>query len=383
MKNVYRLIRNFFRIEATEKFYKKKFMHNNLCILILSVYLTFEQFYYGFFTSEFGSLRQKIFLGTAVLMIMYILISGYIQVKKVRTISWIHKIYEISLGAVGFVIAIVRSLMLHNDAFALPTIYIAVIYGFAVFFYFSPMISFGIYFISCTSIIILLPMFHPEIVQVTYVQDVVTNNIIAWIASAVSYRRYVKEYQSQQIISDKNEELQAQTDHVQKTNQILQHISAVDSLTNIYNRRKLNEFLRIEYDKCKASLKKISLILMDVDFFKSVNDTYGHSVGDKVLEQLGELLKNNVNSNDEVGRWGGEEFLIICPETDSEEAFHLAEKINKVIQRYDFQLENSVTCSFGVATSKEIDTVTNLIIRADKGLYKAKALGRNRVEKEK
>ena len=381
MNDRFRLIHNFFMIEDSEKFYHKKFMHNNLCIFILSVYLTFEQLYYGIFMSEAGSLKQEIFLISACILTGYILISGYIQLRKVQQISWIHKVYEVSLGVAGFSIAIVRSLMIQNDTFALPSIYIAVIYGFAVFFFISPMISFSIYLLSSTAIILLLPVFHPQVVHNTYVEDIVTNNITAWIASVINFRRYVNEYRSQQTIYRKNEELLAQTDKIQKTNQRLQYISNMDSLTNIYNRRKLNEFLKVEYNRCREAKKEISLILMDVDFFKSVNDTYGHSVGDQVLEQLGELLKKQINPKDVVGRWGGEEFLIICPETDFERAFDLAEKIRKVIQQYNFKLENRITCSFGVATSKDIDTITNLIIRADKGLYKAKAMGRNRVEK--
>lgn len=228
--------------------------------------------------------------------------------------------------------------------------------------------------------LILLPLFHPEIVLITYVQDIVTNNFIAWIASVISYRRYVREYRCQQTISDKNEELQAKTANIQKTNQTLQYMSNIDDLTNIYNRRKLNEFLELEYERCRAAGKNISLILIDVDFFKAINDTYGHSAGDKVLEQFGKLLKQNVSLNNIVGRWGGEEFLMICPETNLEEAVCLAEKIRRMVQNDDFKLENQVTCSLGVATNQNIDTITNLIIRADRGLYRAKALGRNRVE---
>lgn len=207
-----------------------------------------------------------------------------------------------------------------------------------------------------------------------------TNNFIAWIASVISYRRYVREYRCQQTISDKNEELQAKTANIQKTNQTLQYMSNIDDLTNIYNRRKLNEFLELEYERCRAAGKNISLILIDVDFFKAINDTYGHSAGDKVLEQFGKLLKQNVSLNNIVGRWGGEEFLMICPETNLEEAVCLAEKIRRMVQNDDFKLENQVTCSLGVATNQNIDTITNLIIRADRGLYRAKALGRNRVE---
>lgn len=372
-------IHNSIIINGTNKFNIKKFMHNNLCILILSVYLSIEQLYYGFYTTEFGSTTKKIFIGTAFIMMIYVVISGLIQANKVKKFSWINKLYEISFSIIGFGITIARSLLFNNNTFALPSLYIAVIYGFAVFFYFSPGVSLLIYCISCNFIVVLMPTFNPDIVSITYVQDIVTNNIIAWIASVINYHRYVKEFEFQETIYYKNEELQAKTESIQKTNRMLQYISNVDELTNIYNRRKLNEFLQIEYDRCELSKNKISVILMDIDFFKSVNDNYGHTIGDKVLKQFGELLKNNIGKNNKVGRWGGEEFLIICPETDFNSAFSLAEKMRRCIEEHDFKLKNNVTCSFGVATSKDRDTITNLIIRADNGLYKAKESGRNNI----
>nr|WP_315024995.1 diguanylate cyclase [uncultured Aminipila sp.] len=377
------LFHRIFLKENTEDFNKKKLMHNNLCILALSIYLTIEQLYYGFYTLAFGGLICKIYYGTAFVMVIYAILSGYIQIKKIKRIRWFHKIYEISFGFFGFIVAIVRALLVQNNIFALPTIYVAVIYGFAVFFYFSPSISFGIYCLTCTSIIILLPVFQPEAIHITYVQDILSNNIIAWIASVITYQRYVREYKSQQIISNKNKLLKAKTNRIEKKNKVLQYISNVDDLTNIFNRRKLNEILETEYDRCGKSNREISLILMDVDLFKLINDTFGHNAGDRVLAQLGEILKNNVSQSDKAGRWGGEEFLIICPETESEDAFMLAEKIRKVILNYDFKLEYNVTCSFGVATSIETDTITDLMLKADKGLYKAKEGGRNRVEEGK
>ncbi|QHI73561.1 GGDEF domain-containing protein [Aminipila terrae] len=316
-------------------------------------------------------------------MLLYALLSGYFQIKKVKKITVLHKIYEISFGGFGFAVAISRALLLQNSVFAIPTIYIAVIYGFAVFFYFSPVISLCMYSITCISITVLFPVFHHDLVQLTFAQDILSNNIIAWIACVINYQRYAKEYESQRMICDKNERLQAKTSKIEKTNQVLQYISNVDALTNIYNRRKLNEILETEYDRCKMLSKNIALILMDVDLFKSINDTYGHNDGDRVLAQLGQILKNNVGKSDKVGRWGGEEFLIICPETDIEDAFNLAERIRKIIQNSEFRLGRNITCSFGVTEKKEPDTINDLMLRADKGLYKAKEGGRNRVEQEK
>lgn len=367
--------------QNTKEFNKKRFMHNNLCILALAIYLTLEQLYYGLFTVNEVGLMKVTYLITASIMVVYAVISVYIHTKKVKGISWFHWVYQISFGFWGFAVAIFRSLMIQNSSFALPTIYIAVIYGFAVFFYFTPLVTFAIYSITSILLIIFLPMCQPGFLHITYVQDILSNNIIAWIASIISYRHYVKEFKTQMLICNKNDLLQAKTNKIERTNEALRYISNVDALTHIYNRRKLDEILELEYDRCKLVNRKISLILMDVDLFKSINDTYGHNVGDKVLQKIGEILKDNVRKSDRVGRWGGEEFLFICVETNLEEAFNVAEKIRKKIEGFDFNIGVKVTCSFGVTTNKKIDTITNLIHRVDKGLYKAKESGRNRVEK--
>ncbi|MBN7772780.1 GGDEF domain-containing protein [Clostridium aminobutyricum] len=354
-------------------------MHNNLCILILSIYLTIEQLYYGFYVTTSGLIHIIHFI-TAFVMALYGVISGTIQVKKVKNVSWILKIYEVSFGFFGFAIAIARTLLVHNHLFVLPTIYSSVIYGFAVVFYFSPAVNFCIYGTTSLLTIFLLPIFQPDIVQSSFIPDILSNNIIAWIVSVINYRRYVKEFRNQKIICDKNKLLQAKTTKIEKINEALRYTSSMDELTNIYNRRKLNEILEIEYGRCRRENKKISLILLDIDLFKTINDTYGHNVGDMVLTKIGELLKNNVEKSEKVGRWGGEEFLIICPETDFEKAVYLAERIRKIIEEFNFHLTTKVTCSFGVATNIKMDTISNLLLRADMGLYKAKDSGRNRVE---
>lgn len=367
--------------EHSAKFNEKKFIHNNICILALSSFLVLEQLYYGIFITESGSMLQKIYFISSFVMVFYSVLSGYFYIKKVSKITWYHNFFEISFGFFGFAISIVRALIVQNTIFALPTIYIAVLYGFAVFFYFPPIISFFIYLFNSILMILLLPRFQPDIVHFTYIQDIVSNNIIAFFAAIINYRRYVKEYKAQKLIASKNVELQVKTNKVEKTNEVLRYISNVDALTNIYNRRKLNEILEKEYDACKIFNRKLSLILMDVDLFKAINDTFGHTAGDKVLSNLGELLKNNVRRSEIVGRWGGEEFLIICIDTDSRTAYYLAERIRNEIEKYDFKLDCNLTCSFGVATNREIENLESLINRTDNALYKAKECGRNRVER--
>lgn len=125
------------------------------------------------------------------------------------------------------------------------------------------------------------------------------------------------------------------------------------------------------------------VILMDIDFFKKVNDIYGHQVGDDVLVETAEILKNTVRKIDVLGRWGGEEFLIVCPQTSLEGAEVLALKINAAIEAHVYKTyPKSVTMSLGVASF--LDKVTqkpeDIVANADKVLYEAKANGRNQVK---
>ena len=125
-----------------------------------------------------------------------------------------------------------------------------------------------------------------------------------------------------------------------------------------------------------------SIIILDIDKFKSVNDTYGHQVGDSLLQELAKLLKTNVRFEDAVGRWGGEEFLILLPNSDLESARLLAEKLRSLMEAQNFAYVGRRTSSFGVASYHLHDDEKSMTARADAALYLAKENGRNRVEIE-
>jgi diguanylate cyclase (GGDEF)-like protein len=121
-------------------------------------------------------------------------------------------------------------------------------------------------------------------------------------------------------------------------------------------------------------------MLIDIDFFKKVNDTYGHPQGDKVLKGVAEILKNNSREIDTVGRWGGEEFLLILTHTDLDTATSVANKLRSKIKAYDFGLEREITASFGVTEFDiEKDTESSILSRVDANLYEAKETGRDKV----
>lgn len=163
-------------------------------------------------------------------------------------------------------------------------------------------------------------------------------------------------------------------------------LATIDGLTELYNHRYFQETLKKQIEISKRYEQPFSLIIIDIDFFKKFNDTYGHQAGDAVLRQVAQTLKRNSRTTDFVCRYGGEEMSIILPNTTAEEALFNANRINKAVAEREFQLNSTetgkVTISVGVATYPDnAETAQELIEIADKGLYWAKEHGRNQVGK--
>ncbi|AXE30401.1 hypothetical protein DK842_11130 [Chromobacterium phragmitis] len=152
-----------------------------------------------------------------------------------------------------------------------------------------------------------------------------------------------------------------------------------DDITGLANRRHANQALLRESERSGRSGRRYSVLLLDLDHFKHINDSHGHLVGDMVLQRFGLALRQRSRQLDTVARWGGEEFIIICPETEQEGARVLAENIAKLLRETDFSPVQSVTASIGVATLADDDTPDSLVHRADMHLYAAKQAGRDRV----
>ena len=171
-------------------------------------------------------------------------------------------------------------------------------------------------------------------------------------------------------------------DKLKNANKRLEDLSNIDGLTGLYNRRHLMEVLSQEFEEGKRYSTNLSFIMLDIDDFKSINDLYGHQKGDMVLKEIGKLLKRNLRSTDIVGRYGGEEFAIILPQTDIKGARITAERIRKQVEKHRFEGLNRVTISLGVSSNKNCNSIDELIKRADNALYSAKRKGKNRVEVE-
>ncbi|MDD3506525.1 MAG: GGDEF domain-containing protein, partial [Sulfurimonas sp.] len=158
----------------------------------------------------------------------------------------------------------------------------------------------------------------------------------------------------------------------------LEKFATIDKLTGIYNRRRIDEFMLIEIEIAKRHSQNLSIILIDIDHFKLVNDTYGHQIGDIVLKKTTEIISQNLRKSDIFGRWGGEEFLIICPHTNEDEALILAQKLRVAIESHRFETVGEKTICLGIAQLKDGDTDKTLMQKVDNALYSAKNGGRNR-----
>ncbi len=166
---------------------------------------------------------------------------------------------------------------------------------------------------------------------------------------------------------------------LEEKNMELTKISITDKLTGIYNRSKLDENLQKELARSERNGDLFAVIMLDIDHFKAVNDNFGHQVGDEVLVTIAKILHKNLRKIDTLGRWGGEEFLILCPHTNKEGGIEKAQRLRKLIESYNFKGVGQKTASFGVAIYRQDDTEKSIIHRVDTAMYQAKNNGRNQV----
>lgn len=169
--------------------------------------------------------------------------------------------------------------------------------------------------------------------------------------------------------------------NVYESRKKMEALATTDRLTGLYNRTKLDADLDEELKRAERFGHALGLIMMDVDYFKQINDRYGHQMGDVVLRNLSEQISTHVRSVDSVYRWGGEEIVILCLEIDQAAIMDKAEMLRRLIEEHHCTaFKENITASFGVTLCRESDTAAGVVQRADRAMYRAKNLGRNRVE---
>jgi len=152
-----------------------------------------------------------------------------------------------------------------------------------------------------------------------------------------------------------------------------------DGLTGLYNRLRIDQIFLDQFSAAKTNNTPFSIVLLDLDLFKAINDEHGHQIGDQVLQQAAQIIEHMCQNGQVASRWGGEEFLVLCPDTDQQEAMIFAENMKQAIKTGHYPVTNTITASIGVATLNQDYSEDELLKRADDALYSAKNSGRNKI----
>lgn len=238
-------------------------------------------------------------------------------------------------------------------------------------FGFTSIFLMGVHFsiillLASSGVLVIFLMYCQSVNGVNYqVQliNIISFTIVAFILTRIIFHYQYKDFSNRVIIQDQKERLK--------------EMAMKDPLTSLFNRRIFEELGYLELARVKRYSGDLSILIFDLDHFKKINDEYGHPVGDSVLIEIASLVANNIRETDIFIRWGGEEFVIISPGTNSDGMNILSEKIRKLIDEYKSSENPSVTVSVGYTSYQNNDQLNDMIKRADNALYCAKTEGRN------
>lgn len=272
---------------------------------------------------------------------------------------------SISILLLSVIVTYLR--FLNNESDLL--LYLVVLFALSIVVINKPLKSVVLFFGSYILLMLLISNYTPQHFTSSILFNGLTFIIIATISSTISYTNQLK------IFIEKNESKEA--------NKRLRNLSRTDLLTGLNNRRRIDEVLKKETLNSNKRKSPLSIILIDIDYFKKINDEYGHQLGDQILIEFGKVLKEYLRISDTAGRWGGEEFIVICSDTTQEEANALAQRLRRKINEHDFTHDLKIKVSMGICQMEVNGSLDEVIAWADKALYKAKAKGRNRIEVKK
>jgi len=278
-----------------------------------------------------------------------------------------------TLFLIGILAAGILLSLYEQSTLASSSTYFLAVFTIAAFITMPPMISMVLFLISNIVFILLLPQFQTLPVLISTLNiNTLSMTAVAWILNQMVSRDKVKSFINEKIIIENNVELE-------KKNKELNELTMLDSMTNLLNHKNSLRRLKEEVDRAKRIAYPLSVAMVDLDNFKLVNDTYGHQIGDEVLIQVAQILSENCRATDTVGRYGGEEFIVIMPDTNGQDAALLLERIQTCIEKTIFKEGIHVTVSCGISELSG-ESVHGILKSSDIMLYEAKKKGKNRVE---
>lgn len=315
----------------------------------------------GDFQSDFISI---LFLKKGFILFNLVLIPIIYTIWKKRE-SIPVKLAQYVLGIYYFVLMMATAMVvLGVQELSFLHIYLMSVFGIAITVEMHPIHIFLLVLPAHLLTVSMAPFTNNDTLVIrTLLVNISFSNLAAIILSIMAYNNRVSAFVNRELIIEKNKQL---ADMVKR-----------DGMTNLYNHKASFEKLKNEMDHCNRTNAPLSIILFDIDDFKQVNDTYGHLTGDIVLKELSHMMKSMTRSTDVVGRYGGEEFLLILPGTNLEGAKILTQKIQSELNSTSFEKDISITVSGGISQYSN-ESVDELMSITDKKLYKAKRSGKNR-----
>lgn len=355
------------KVDNRIRYREERYKQNNKTLLMMATFLWVEQLLYGLLFTSPTTLIGKTHLVTSAVSFVYFLVLTYMysQNKKALKVTWPKEVFLFSYAVFGIGLSIYRAIYISGTEFSIPVIYIAVLYGSAIVFYFPALWRFLLYSCGVALFVGLCLKVNDGFLYDTFIQDILMNNLLAWFASILAYKRFTKEVDSVVKIEEQNIELV--------------RLSNTDTLTQIYNRRYLDQRLMELHEEAIVLEQSYAIIMADIDYFKKINDRFGHVTGDQVLIDVTNTLNSLLGEEHIFGRWGGEEFMIICKNSTVLEATKLAHALKELLENRSFHIDCQITCSFGVSAFAYDTSFVDTVLSADKALYKSKDNGRNQV----
>ena len=340
--------------------------------------------------------KENIFYSTnsyyaSMYVVMIIVASSFLLIyRKIADINFSVKYKRrIIVGYISFILYWSAAMsILDQMTYGQILVYIIAIIAIAEFTCLEPGVLLPM-FLSCQIIfVVALPIFQESTKEVY--GNIVNSTIFVLLSLVIArmlYKSRVENFLNRKTIEENNETLNEINQKLQQANETLEKLSITDSLSDLNNRRKFDEAIVLEWNRCKRHKVELSIIFIDIDYFKSYNDNYGHQSGDLCIKRIAKILKGSSRrASDFAARYGGEEFVVVLSHIGAEEAYEEAERIRKdsenlkIVHEYS-KISKYVTVSLGVYTCipKMDSSVEEFIGKADKALYMAKKNNRNQV----
>lgn len=359
------------------KEYKREFINttsrdNFIRMLIITVLLAVIEPFIALLFQVPGSVNFYISLGIALFAVLFLPILYFnkknIERLPVPYLITIQLLFLIVLLTKGVILS-----LLEQSHLASSSAYFLAVFTIAAFMTIPPSISLFIFFLPNIIFILLLPQFQPlPMLIMTLKINTLSMTLIAWLLNQMISRDKVKSFINEKLIIVKNTELK-------KINEELKDLTTRDSMTGFLNNKNVLKRLKEETERAKRINYSLSVAMIDIDDFKHINDTYGHRIGDEVLISVAQIITEQCRSTDIVGRYGGDEFFLIMPDTNVNDAAVLLERIKLRVRDTSFVNGIKLTVSYGASELAE-DSEHELFESSDAMLYKAKRKGKSQVE---